>query len=187
MKSKATRHIKGDANVMSLFRTSTVRKDLDEFPAPRVLSLPEWKERVKTNICDNRLMLEHWLHELDLCVNGGREFESQEELDKILCECTRMVRVAGQTLHSNAEIYRIETKEPHVEAEWDLELARRTDALLQKAKEIVVTDTAELRCQSNCRERADFVREQWRYWCNDYARELESQGIRVQSQETVDK
>lgn len=172
---------------MSLFRTSTVRKELADLPAPRVLSLREWKERVRTKICDNRSMLKHWLGELDLCVNGGREFESQEELDKILCECTRMVRVAGQTLHSNAEIYRIETKESHVEAEWDLELARRTDSLLQKAKDTVVTDTPELRCRSNCGERAGFAREQWSQWCPDYARELESQGIRTQSQEAVDK
>ncbi|MCX5772880.1 MAG: hypothetical protein NTZ09_21780 [Candidatus Hydrogenedentes bacterium] len=171
----------------SLLRTARATQELAEFPAPKVLSLREWKERVRINIRDNRLMLEHWLGELDKCVNGGRDFDSQEEQDKATCECTRMVRFAGQTLHSNTEIYRIETKEPHVEAEWDLELARRTDALLQKAKEIVVTDTDELRCRSNCRERAGFAREQWSQWCPDYARELESQGIRTQSQEAVDK
>ena len=175
----------GEDNMISLLRKPRATGEAPHLPAPKILSLPEWKDRVKVNIGDDRSMLEHWLGELDLCVNGKRNLEGVE-LDKTTCECTRMVRVAGRTLHSNTELYKIETKELRVPGEWDLELAQKTDSLLQKAQEMVVTDTEKLRCKMNCRERAEYVREQWREWCPEYARELESQGVKIPAAEPFD-
>ena len=164
-----------------------MRHNLYQFSAPRTLTVEKWKEQVQQEIVDSRRMLEHWLHELDLYTNGSCVLGTQEDQDKAICERTRMVRVAGQTLHSNTEIYKAATKQARVEGEWDRELAEVADNLLQKAAEVVVTNTTELPCKDNCRNRADYLRRCWTEWCNAYAQELQSQGIQLPSQEPVDK
>jgi hypothetical protein len=142
---------------------------VDYKPVPRA----KWLESALVAIKQTRNMLEHWLRELEKYVNDEYRLENQEDQDAAICERTRMVVVAGSALHSQTDLCKIETGWDSVELEWDLELARRTDAALQKAAEVTRNYGDDKAYKDNCGKRVLRVRKRWQLWCPEFANELE--------------
>ena len=123
------------------------------------ISLREWCEETAAQIMDARRMLDHWLKELTYYVEG--DGTTHPEREEIICECTRMVVVAGETLHNLTGIFVTWSKKPAPDSVWDPDLAARTDRLLGMAANKVRTSPY----SDNCTERLGYVREKWQQWC----------------------
>lgn len=128
------------------------------------LRLKEWVDDGRREVDQARQMIEHWLDELQHFLEGPGASRDTEARDRAFCEHTRMVVVAGETLHNLTQILvRWGEVEPP-ESAWDTELAQRTDSLLAQ----VAATARSSPYEHNCRERLAYVRQRWRAWCPDF-------------------
>ena len=158
----------------------------------KLLTFEEWKVKALREIADTRTVLEHWVDELDVYLNEPNHDgvpKSEFLRQKGVCERTRMVYLFGGCLHSQVYLFKMDTKQPKVDGEWDLGLASQLDCLLEKAAENTEDWTDEdlakreepgiaaeykgknMTFKTNCRDRLIRVRGEWDAWCRAFVQQ----------------
>ena len=133
----------------------------------RSADLNAWIRDTLVDLSETRHMAEFWLRELAHYVEGEGCAVEPGERRKAICERTRMVLVAGETLHNLTRIFVRWSGRPAPEAAWDLQLAALADGLLTSA----ATITADTEYGGNCAERLEYVRGMWPHWCRGFTPE----------------
>ena len=129
------------------------------------LADPEtWAAQTLAEIRQTRKMLGFWLDELAHYVEGDGQTDEVKRRDRKICERTRMVLVAGETLHNLTRIFMRWSEQGMPETAWDAETAARTDRLLEAA----VREAQTSPYKDNCIERLDYVRGMWSSWCASF-------------------
>ena len=123
------------------------------------MSLAEWSREYLSQIAETRKHLEHWVQELKRAVEGTIADSVQRECS--ICECTRMVVMAGETLHNSVSIFVTLSGRPAPATGWDANLASRVDAAMARAAKETTTDPY----SANSKERFEYVRGKWASWC----------------------
>ena len=121
--------------------------------------LESWSADTLREIAKAREMLVHWVGELSHYAEGPGA--GQPESEKALCECSRMVVVAGETLDNLTRIFTRWADCPVPEGAWDITTAAETDRLLELAARSVTSPPY----ATNCQIWLAYVRRMWPRWC----------------------
>lgn len=130
----------------------------------QLTALEAWAAQTLVEIRQTRDMVSFWLDELAHYVEGDGQTDEVSLRDRKICERTRMVLVAGETLYNLTRIFVRWSEKPMPETAWDAEIAARTDGLLEGA----VRETRTSPYKDNCIERLDYVRSMWPRWCPNF-------------------
>jgi hypothetical protein len=133
--------------------------------AKRKKDLEAWCEEMLAKITDARSKLEDHLGQLSYYVERWDNACSQMDREKAICQNTRMVVVFGELLDCVTKIFMQWSGQPVPEDVWDIDLAARTDGLLERAVEVVEMSPY---C-NNCSERFEYARQSWERWCPEFA------------------
>ena len=123
--------------------------------------LDMWVRETLGELRETREMVEFWLKELAYYLEGGGRACEATKRDKAMCERTRMVLVAGETLHNLTSVFVRWSEQPVPASAWDPDLAARADRLLAAA----ASETRTSPYRENCAERLEYVRSMWPRWC----------------------
>lgn len=128
-------------------------------------SLSTWSENMLAEISDCRAMLDYWLDYLKNLAVAEDEVSPQQQ--QSMCECTRMILVAGETLHGHVKIFMTWSDQPAPDCAWSAELVDEAIDTLSRA----ATKAAGSPYSENIKQRLTYICSKRHEWSSHSSKE----------------